>query len=99
MQKAAIPQANMVSLATALPLSTTANLICVKKNLRFRNQNIYATIYHRCSACRAYFRLSTCAMPSGKSENSEQEAYQSEQEVIACIKEKIKKIPEDRNYT
>ena len=69
--KSAIPQANMVSLATALPISQQRPiLICVKKILRFLSQSIYATIYH-CLQLLAGLILGSLylAMRSGKSEN------------------------------
>lgn len=95
--KGAIPQANLISFAAALPISTTANF-----DLRQREFAVseYKTIRQEFITALLLLTIilgSLLGTMIWQISKLKREAYQSEQEAIAAIREHIKNVPDDIN--
>ncbi len=95
--KSAIPQANIVSLATALPNTSTSSFNLRKREFALSQAQQFMRQFIIALALASFIIGSLLAMAVWQTRKLKREAYQSEQEVITALKEKIKKIPDDVN--
>ncbi len=93
--KSAIPQANMVSLATALPTTSTATVNLRKREFAVSNAKQFMQQFIIGASLLGLIIGSLLAMVIWQTRKLKREANQSEQEIISTLKEKIKKIPDD----
>ncbi len=93
--KGAIPQANMVSLATALPHSPTAAFNLRQKEFALAQSKTF--MQQLLAAAFLFFAIIGLLLGATiwQTIKLRREAYQSEQEIIETIKEHVKKIPDD----
>lgn len=95
--KSSIPQTNIVSLATALPNTSTSRFNLRKREFALSNTQQFINQFIIALALAGLIIGSLLAMALWQTSKLKREVYQSEQEVIGALKEKIKKIPEDAN--
>lgn len=95
--KSAIPQANIVSLAAALPNSSTSAFNLRQREFALSNARQFMRQFIIALALLGLILGSLLAMAIWQTRKLKREASQSEQEVVATLKEKIKKIPDDLN--
>lgn len=93
--KTAIPQANMVSFATALPLSTTANFDLRQKDFALSARRTIARQLIAAGILLGLILGSLLLNTFWQRRKLKREAYQSEQETVLALKERIKNIPDD----
>lgn len=93
--KTAIPQANMVSFATALPVSTTATFNLRQKDFALSARRTIARQLIAAATLLGLILGSLLLNAFWQSRKLKKEAYQSEQEIILALKEHIKNIPDD----
>lgn len=91
-----IPQANMVSLATALPKSTTSSFNLRQKEFSLLDTKLFLQQIVAAGLLLALILGGLLAIALWQIYGMRKEASQSEQEAIALIKEKIPKIPDDQ---
>jgi type IV pilus assembly protein PilM len=93
--QASIPPANMVSLATALPISTTAKFNLRQKDFALsQGKDFMKQLITGCGLL-ALILGALLGNALWQTHTLKRDAYYSEQEAVALLKEKVKKIPED----
>lgn len=93
--KSAIPQPNIVSLATALPIATTANFNLRQREFALSDAKLFMQQFIMSALLFLFIIGSLLVTTIWQTRKLKQEAYRSEQEVIDMLREKIKKIPEE----
>ena len=93
--KTAIPQKNLVSLATALPITSTATVNLRQREFALSQAKTFSQQFIISSILAALILSSLLAMAWWQTSKLKREAFESEQETITAIREKIKNIPED----
>lgn len=92
--KVSIPQANMVSLATALPRTPTSSFNLRQKEFSLLDSKLFLQQIIVGGLLLSLILGSLLAIGIWQILSMKKEARQSEQEVVETLKEKIKKIPE-----
>jgi type IV pilus assembly protein PilM len=95
--KSSIPQTNIVSLATALPNTSTSTFNLRKREFALSNAQLFMRQFIIAAALAGLIIGSLLGMVIWQIRKLQREVYQSEQEIIGALKEKVKKIPEDVN--
>jgi len=93
--KSAIPQANMVSLATALPNTSTSSFNIRQREFAVSHTKQFMQQFMVGASLLGLILGGLLGMAIWQTRKLKREAYQSEQEAVSTLKEKIKKIPED----
>jgi type IV pilus assembly protein PilM len=93
--KSAVPSSNLVSLATALPLSATADFNLRQKEFALSQTNLFAQQFIAGCALAGLIVGGLLFNTFWQTRKLKQEAYHSEQDAILALKEHIKKMPAD----
>ena len=93
--KSAVPQANIVSLATALPNTSTSSFNLRRREFALSHAKQFMHQFIIAAALAGLIIGGLLGTAIWQTRKLKREAYQSEQEAVAALKEKIKKIPDD----